>query len=384
MYHIALQMLFGERAKYYAMVMGISFASLIMTQQPAIFVGLLTRTYSFVRDVSLPDIWVMDPGVQYVEEHKPLRDTEIGRVRGIEGVSWAVRMYKNLSRARLPDGNSKNVDITGLDDATLVGAPLQFLAGNIQDFRRTDAVFVDLEAAKTRLQVNKGDGTMRPLAIGDTLEINDKRAIVMGYIKGTRTFTLQSQIYTTYSNAIEFEPPTRRKLTYILVKAKPGVDFRELSHRIQEKTQLKAYTANDFYNANLDYWFKNTGIPINFGISVLMGFIVGAAVAGQTFFNFVQENLKHYAALKAMGLQNKILARMVLLQAMTVGFIGYGIGVGLTTLFGMKFNDSVLAFRMAPSVLVFAFVGVFLIISLAAFLGIRHVTKVDPSVVFRS
>ncbi|MFN9114078.1 MAG: ABC transporter permease, partial [Bacteroidota bacterium] len=70
---IALQMLFGDRGKYIAMIIGIGFASLIMTQQPSIFWGLLTRTYAFIGDVAAPDIWVMDPGVQYVEEHKPMR-----------------------------------------------------------------------------------------------------------------------------------------------------------------------------------------------------------------------------------------------------------------------------------------------------------------------
>jgi ABC-type antimicrobial peptide transport system permease subunit len=88
----------------------------------------------------------------------------------------------------------------------------------------------------------------------------------------------------------------------------------------------------------------NTGIPLNFGISVLLGFIVGAAIAGQTFYNFIQENLKYYAALKAMGLKNAVLARMVMLQAMVVGLIGYGNGVGLTAIFGMQVHDTVLAF----------------------------------------
>jgi putative ABC transport system permease protein len=66
-----------------------------------------------------------------------------------------------------------------------------------------------------------------------------------------------------------------------------------------------------------------------------------------------------------------------------VGFIGYGIGVGITTIFGLNFLDSILAFRMAPSVLVFAALGVGLIISASALIGIRKVTGLDPASVFR-
>jgi putative ABC transport system permease protein len=384
MYGIALRMLLGDRGKYIGMVVGIAFASLIMSQQPAIFFGLVSRTYSFVKDISLPDIWVMDPGVQFVEEHKPLRDTELSRIRGIKGVLWAVPLYKSLVRARMPDGYSKTVDLTGLDDGTLVGAPYKIMGANITDFRRKDAVFVDEEAAHSRLRINLKDGTTRPLLIGDVLELNDKRALVVGYVKTTRNFVLQPQVYTTYSRALSYDPPDRKQLTYVLVKAVKGVDLQELCQNIQRTTGLRALDANSFEDVNLNYWMKNTGIPINFGISVLLGFIVGAAVVGQTFYNFVQENIKHYASLKAMGLSQSVLIRMVLLQAFFVGTVGYGIGVGLTSLFGIQFHDSVLAFRMPFWLMLFSAAGVLTIVLLAAFFGLRRVIKVDPSVVFRS
>ena len=383
MYYVALKMLFGDRSKYIAMIVGISFSALIMTQQPAIFVGLLSRTYSFVKDVSLPDIWVMDTGVQYVEEHKPIRDTDLNRIRGITGVAWAVPMYKCLLTAKLPDGSTRTIDITGLDDTTLVGAPGRILQGELKDLKRPDGIFVDFEAAQRRLRIQGANGTSRPLGVGDVVEINDRRAVVVGYIKATRNFVLQPQVYTTYSRALAYQPLTRRQLTYILVKSKEGQNLQELCQRINYHTGLKAYTAEEFMGVNLDYWMKNTGIPINFGTAVLLGFIVGAAVVGQTFYNFIQENIKHYAALKAMGLRNRLLAKMVVLQACVVGMVGYGIGVGLTTLFGLKFNDSILAFRMPFGVLLFSGVGVFLIILMTAVVGIRRVIRVDPSVVFR-
>jgi putative ABC transport system permease protein len=396
MYAIALKMLFGDRGKYIAMIVGITFASLIMTQQPSILVGLLSRTYSFVGDVGLPDIWVMDPGVQFVEEHKPLRDVDLSRVRGVAGVEWAAPMFKNIVQAKLPDGNTKSLDLTGLDDATLIGAPSRILEGSLLDLRRADAVLVSEEAANTQLRVRIDHGVKfnpmrpiseentRPLAVGDVIEINDKRAVVAGLIKTTRNFVLQPQVYTTYSRAVSYAPPNRRQLTYVLVKAKPGTDIAALTQRISEQTGLAAYTNEAFKQRNLDYWMKNTGIPINFGISVFLGFIVGAAIVGQTFATFVNENIKQYAALKSMGLRNGVLARMVVLQAAVVGIIGYGIGVGFTTLFGMQFHDSVLAFRMPPILLVFAGGGVLAIVTIAALFAVRRVIKIDPAVVFRT
>ena len=51
--YLALQMLFEDRGKYFAMLAGICFAALIMTQQPAIFFGVMGRTYAFVSDVTI-------------------------------------------------------------------------------------------------------------------------------------------------------------------------------------------------------------------------------------------------------------------------------------------------------------------------------------------
>jgi len=383
MYFIALQMLFGERGKYIAMIVGITFASLIMTQQPAIFVGLMSRTYSFISDTAAPDIWVMDPGVQFVEEHKPLRDTDLARVRGVPGILWAVPMYKNLMIAKLPDGATKTIDLVGLDDATLVGAPPKLLQGNLTDLRIADSIIVDKQAAEDNLRITGPDGRTRPLAVGDVFEINDRRAVVVGYAKTTRNFVLTPQFYTTYLRALHYSPPDRRQLTYVLVKAKAGADQTELARSIERATGLKALTDDEFKQVTLTYWMDNTGIPINFGISIGLGFIVGAAVAGQAFFNFVRENLKQYAALKAMGVRNALLLKMVMLQALVVGAIGYGLGVGLTSLFGLAMDDAVLAFKMPPGVMLFAGAGVLLIITIAALFAIRQVLKADPAAVFR-
>lgn len=383
MYLIALQMLFGDRGKYIAMVVGITFAALIMTQQPSIFVGLLSRTYSYIGDMPAVDIWVMDPGVQYIEEHKPLRDTDLARVRGVDGVEWAAPLFVNFMTVKLPDGATKTIQLTGLDDATLVGAPPRMVEGSLNDLRRADGVIVGDEAARTHLRVTLPDSRDRPLMVGDALEINDRRAVVVGKAKTTRSFVLQPQVFTTYSRAQQFAPPNRRQLTYVLVKAKAGVDQKKLTRDIANATQLAAYTSQEFKDLTLKYWMTNTGIPINFGISVMLGFIVGAAVAGQAFFNFVRENVKQYAALKAMGLSTGILVRMVMLQAAIVGLIGYGIGVGLTTLFGLKVQDSVLAFKMHPLILLFAAGGVALIVTASALFAIRYVVKTDPAIVFR-
>ena len=346
MNYIAIKMLMGDKGKYIGIVMGLTFASLIMTQQPAIFMGLMARSYSFITDVGLPDIWVMDEKVQFIDDIKSLQDTELYRVRGVSGVEWAMPMYKGMQKARMSDGTFQNCTVIGLDDTTLIGAPAILVEGKLDDLRRSDSVIVDFDGANEKLAkppLIEG-GKKIPLKVGDNLELNDRRAIVVGIAKVTRTFQSQPTIYTTYSRAKTYAPRERKLLSFVLVKAKAGQNIPELTKRIRTNTGLAAYTQQEFMDLTFNYFMKNTGIPINFGISITLGFIVGAAIAGQTFYNFTLENLRQFGVLKAMGTSNWTLLRMILLQAVLVGSTGYGMGVGLTALFGYAMRHSILAF----------------------------------------
>lgn len=385
MNRIAIKMLVGDRAKYLGIVMGITFASLLITQQSAIFVGLMTRTYSAITDLRLPDVWVMDPKVQFIDDIKPMQSTKLLNVRGVEGVEWAMPLYKGLLKARLDNGNFQTVNVIGLDDATLIGGPPAMVEGRLADLRRNEGVIVDAVGAADKLAKppREPGGPRVPLAVGDTLEINDRRATVVGISSNSRTFQSQPIVYTTYSRALGYAPPERRLLSFVLVKAKPGQDLKELTERITRVTGLAAYTREDFEKLTVNYFMKYTGIPINFGIAVVLGFIVGTAIAGQTFYNFTLDNLRQFGALKAMGAQNGTLLKMILLQAVTVGLIGYGLGVGLASLIGYVSRGSELAFRMPWQLLAVSGTAVAIITTFTALLSIWKVVRLEPAIVFK-
>ncbi len=385
MYAIALKMLIGDRGKYLGIIMGLTFASLLITQQSSIFTGLMTRTYGAITDLSQPDIWVMDAKVQFIDDVKPLQDTELFRIRSIEGVEWAVPLYKGLLKARLENGNYQICNVLGLDDATLIGGPPFMIEGKLSDLHMQDAIIVNDVGAKTRLaKPPKFPGGKRePLKIGDVLEINDHRAVVVGICRVSRTFQSQPVIFTTYSRATTFAPKERKLLSFILVKAGEGEDLGALCKRIRQRTGLAAYTAQQFKDLTYDYFMKYTGIPINFGIAVALGFIIGTAIAGQTFYNFTLENMRYFGTLKAMGATNWMLLRMILLQALLVGLLGYGLGIGGAALFGYSLGGSELAFRLTKDLLIFSGSAISLICVLSALLSIRKVMKLEPAIVFK-
>jgi putative ABC transport system permease protein len=379
-------MLLGDRGKYFGLLLGIAFVSLIITQQCAVFIGLMSRTIAPITDTGIADIWVMDPKVQYVDDIKPMQDTALQRVRGVEGVEWALPLYKSILRARLHDGRFQSAHVFGLDDATLAGGPPEMIEGELNDLRRADAVIVDVNGATGKLAKPSADPAAPriPLKIGDTLELNDHRAVVVGICRVSRTFQSQPVLYTTYSRAVQFAPRERKLLSFILVKAKPDTDPEALCSRIEDSTHLKAYSKRGFRDLTMGYYMKYTGIPINFGTAVALGFLVGIAIAGQVFYGFILENLRFFGTLKAMGASNGRLLKMIFIQVLHVASIGYGIGVGCAALFGYLSRNTEVAFRL-PWELLAAAAGAVLVVSFgASALGLRKVLKLEPAVVFKT
>jgi putative ABC transport system permease protein len=382
---VALKMLTGDRTKYLGIVFGVSFAALLMSQQLAIFCGLMRNTTSQIRDIQGGDLWVMDRNVQFIDDTKPMSENVLYRVRGVDGVRWAVRLYKGLGRARLEDGNFQQVILIGVDDATLTGAPAveqgKLLHGKLEDLRQPDAVMMD----EFGWRYLYGD---EPFAPGKTIEMNDKRAVVVGLAKCNPTFQTFPILYCTYTQAVKYVPQERKTLTFVLAKADDGVPPAELCRRIEaQNADLQALTDEQFFWTTIDYYLKRTGIPINFGITVMLGFVVGCAIAGQTFYLFTVENLKQFGALKAMGVGNLRLTGMVLLQGLVVGVIGYGLGIGGAALFGYVFERVVTsappAFYFPWQILAITGGAVAVIIAVSAAVSLRRVLFLEAGVVFR-
>ncbi|MEO6182477.1 MAG: ABC transporter permease, partial [Verrucomicrobiota bacterium] len=120
MYHLALKMLFADRAKYIMLISGLTFAALLMTQQAAVFFGILDWTNGNLKNMRA-QIWVVDPKVEQANEIKPMRDTDVSRVRSVQGVAWAVPMFWSVQQARLQDGTFKPIQLVGIDSTTMVG-----------------------------------------------------------------------------------------------------------------------------------------------------------------------------------------------------------------------------------------------------------------------
>jgi putative ABC transport system permease protein len=375
---IALKMLTGDRAKYLGLIFTIAFCTFLLENQTSIFAGILKRTGSQIADVTDADIWVMDPKTEYFEQTKALKDTDLTRVRGVDGVQWAVKLFKGSPVARTSDGKFAVSFCLGLDDATLAGAPRKMLLGSWQRLREPDSVVID-KAGYVLLFPGE------PLELGRTLELNDHKVTIVGISDPPAPFLSFPVMHTRYSEAVNFVGRERTQLSYVLVKPQPGVNAEELCKRIEAQTGLRARTSEQFQWDCIGYYLKNTGIPVNFGITITIAVIVGIVVAGQTFYLFTVENLKQFGAIKAIGVTNWRLIGMILLQAFTVGLIGFSLGTGMAGQFFDFFSQKIPTRGLVLLWQSVALTGatIVLVMIFASILSLRRVLVLEPAVVFR-
>lgn len=383
---LALKMLFGDTAKYLMLVAGLFFATFLIVQQASVFCGLMMWTTSTLKNVGAP-IFVVEERVEQINEINPLRDTDVSRVRSVSAVRWAMPLYSGIQRVRLEDGKFKTVQLLGIDAATLAGGPIRMIEGNLADLRLPNTVVID-ELAVTRLSENN----QRPIKVGDRFEINDIEARVVGICEAMRSFTGGPYLWTTYERALQYTPASRKMLSAVIAAPIDGLTPAQAAAEITRRTGLRAYVNEGFgenpqdFNTSTVWWYvKNTGIPISFGTTVVIGFIVGIAIACQTFYAFVLDNLKHLGALKAMGMSNFRLSLMLVIQSATVGLIGFGIGLLATAAFAyVSIEKQQPPFVMPWQIPVVAFGVIQLICMVAALLGILRLSLYEPAMVFRA
>ena len=375
---LAWRMLTGDTPKYVSLVLSIAFATLLMAQQLSIFMGIVSRSASQIVDVRDAEIWVMDPLVRQIDEAPGLPSGDLQRVRSVSGVSWAVKFHKSQAQARLANGGFRSVSLVGIDDASLVGAPRIMLAGDFADLTRQAAVIVDKAGYE---YMWPGE----PYKIPRTFQINDHRVVLVGVCKASPPFVTLPVLYTRYSTAENFSPGQRSMLTFILAHPQDGQTAEEVCLAIKEQTGLLAITRNQFFWKTVFYFLSSTGIPVNFGITISLGFFVGAAIAGQTFYLFTLENLKQFGTLKAMGVTNLRLIGMIMLQAITVGAMGYGLGMGMTAIFFTYTNriTHLAGIHMPWLVALLVGMAVILIVLITSVVSLRKVLVLEPAVVFR-
>lgn len=394
MYRIAIKMLWGDRAKFAGLIFGIAFTSFLVTFAMSYFCGFMTWGFALIAENPSADVWVMDPAVPSTELTTNLPDAALYRVRSVAGVRYAVPLDLGTAEVRFPNGSFQSFQVIGVDDATLAGIPPIRGGAPPSLLHAPDAVLVAAGGTSGKLDTPSRrrdqwpygaphlDVPTRMLRAGDELQINDRRALVMGIAQALPRYPARPLLYTTIANASRFLPRERHRLSFVLASAMPGASPRELAARIQAQTGLKARSAADFTRDTVFWFLVNSEDVGDIAAMLILAALVGFGVTGVMLYIFTSENLRHYALLGAMGATSRQLIRMLFVQAGLCALLGTGLGLGACGVASYAVSLIDYPFRMMWFTPLSSMLMVLLISLVAAALSIRPVLRLSPAVVF--
>jgi putative ABC transport system permease protein len=375
LFRIAYKLLVNDKGKFAALIMGITFAVFLMIMMTSMFSGILRRSASTVTNVGAT-VWVMDPAVNNVLSTIPLPDYVLDAVRSIDGVSYAVPLYSGAALIRLHNGTYQAASVIGLDDSSLFGRP-ELERGRIEDIYAENG-FIVVHDAEFRKLGNP--------SIGSEFELNDNRGVVVGIAKvATSGLFGIPTLYTTYKRAIQYIPSTRFTISFILVEPKSPGDIPRIEQGVN-RLGYDALTKEQFIDRISRFYMYQTGLGTNVLLMAVISFVVGLSISGQTFYTFILENLERFGALKAIGAKSSQLIAMILLQATLSGFVGLGLGIGLSALVISTAQMRLPSYAAMTTYgnIGIALIMVLIIASISSYIGIRKVLRIEPFDIFRA
>src|SRR5215471_16150694 len=187
---LAQRNLVHDKVRLTVTLTGIVFAVILIVVELGLFVGF-TATTSSIIDHSQVDLWIVSRGTPYIEQGAAFSERKLYKVLATPGVATAEKYIVHFTQWKRPDGAEESVQVVGFNPYSGVGGPWNVVAGDVQDLKTPDAVMLD-ELYKEKLGVTR---------IGETFELNGRRARVVGFTRGIRAFTTTPYVFTSFKNA---------------------------------------------------------------------------------------------------------------------------------------------------------------------------------------
>lgn len=371
---IALNNLVHDKIRFVVTLAGIAFAVFLIIVQLGVFFGFLA-TSSNIIDRSGADLWISCKGLPYVEVGSAFTERKLYKVLATPGVARAEKHIVRFSRVKLPNGGEQGVIIVGLNPDLGLGGPPELVAGQMNDLKLPDSVFID-EFYRSKLGINR---------LGDTLEIQNRRARVVGFTRGIRSFTTSPFVFTSFKNALNYVPFLNDNETiYILVKASPGIEIESLKRRLAATiSDVDVYTNDEFSWKTRRHFMFTTGAGTSLLVTAFMGLIVGVVIVALTIYQTTIDHLREYGTLKAIGASNLYIYKVIIKQAVISAIFGYLLGL----VFSFTLIDLIRKGGppiVLPWQLIIGMLGVTLLMCISAsFISINKVTRIDPVMVFK-
>jgi putative ABC transport system permease protein len=375
MMKLAWKNLIHDRVRLAVTLVGIVFALVLILVQFGLFLSFLDTSANIVAHSDV-DLWIAAPKIPHVNGGSPLKETHRWQALQVPGVERVERYNLAWVPWKLPAGSMETVQVAGFPLDGGMGGPWNIVAGSLDALRSEDTVMID-ELYKDKLGVTH---------LGQTVELGNRRARVVGYTRGIRSFTTSPYVFCSFKNAQNYTGAamSEDQLTYLLVKTAPGADIATIKAALQARLpNLDIYTNKEMHRKTQVYWVFGTGAGVTTLLGAVLGLIVGIVVVAQTIYAATVDHIREFGTLKAMGAANARIYEVILTQAALSGVMGYAVAIVIAELVSRGSQGGNAPIALPPEMALGTLALAVAMCAGASIISIRKATTIDPAMVFR-
>jgi putative ABC transport system permease protein len=365
---LARRNLARNRVRLLVSVGGVALALSLTLALDAVYAGVANQLTRYI-DRAGADVWVAQAGVRNLHMVASwLPDSVTEEVRAVAGVADATPILYSTDTIAAREERAVAY-VIGLPADTSMGGPWNVVEGSNR-------------VGPGEIIVDRGFARKARVSIGDTVTVLGGEARIVGLSEGTASL-VNSVAFVSFDDfqAMRGGAPV---VSFVLVKVAGAASPEAVAAAIERGVpDVTAQTRTDFSTQERRLVMDMSADVIS--IMNAVGFVVGLAVVALTVYVQTLARRREYGVLKALGARNRVLYRVVLVQAVLSVAVGFLVGLAFTGLLGFIVPRAGLDLELSIGAASLAKVGLFaaVIAGLAAILPIRQVSGVDPAIVFR-
>ena len=369
---LAYRNLFHDRISFFVTIIGIVFSVVLVAVQTGIYLGSENKIAAII-DQAPADLWVVPLGTKSYDDPSLLAGRERHMILSTPGVETAEDMVVSFGRWRKPKGGTTAILIVGSAQDSQYPMPWNIKEGSRAALEAPNTVAID-KSYFPDLGVE---------SVGDQAEVNGVTVEVAASTKRIRSFTTLPYVFMSIEGARRFTGAGQDQATYERVNLSAGADLEKVRAEISSRLpDAEVLTQTEFRKRSLAYWLFQTGAGAALIAGAVLGLIVGVVIVAQTLYASTKDHINEFATLRALGAGAGYIVRVILMQAVMSGFIGYGLGIIVS--FGVitAAQDTKLNIVMTPELAAALFAITIGMCIFAAISAIVKVVRIDPAVVF--
>ncbi len=379
---LGVRQLWHQKFRLLTATLGIAFAVILVFMQMELEEALYTSAVRYHEALDY-DLIMLSPKTPHIVAAQGFPRNRLYQARGVEGVQSVTPVYLGQAIWRHPL------------------QPLNRRSIFVLAFEPRDPGFDNVLGAGLKRQLQlpyrvSFDRLGRPEfgPIGDLVDagetvvtqVNDSEFTVAGLHAIGSGFAIEGSLITSDLNFLRMFPDrSKSSIEFGLIQLEPGTDPAQVSKAILDTLpgDIRVLTRKGFTDLEISHWSSATPTGIVFGFGVIMGLFVGAIIVYQILYADVQDHLKEYATLLAMGYSHGYLRSVVLQEALVLTVLGFIPGALISMqLFSATAEAAHLPLEMSlrNAATVFALTLGMCVVS--GLLTVRKLRGVDPAEVF--